>query len=75
MVTGDASATVTLAESTARFTLLGHLPGARNASRAVRDSGAAALSEHPTHYATRWPGSRARRWTPRVANALFITPV
>lgn len=46
---GNASAIVTMVERTTRFTLLGHLPGARHDSATVRDSVVAALAVLPPH--------------------------
>lgn len=46
---GNASAIVTMVERTTRFTLLGHLPGARHDSAAVRDTVLAALADLPPH--------------------------
>ncbi len=44
-----ASAIVTMVERTTRYTLLGHLPGARRDSATVRDTVVAALSALPPH--------------------------
>ena len=49
MGAGNASAIVTLVERTTRFTLLGHLPGARHDSTTVRDVVVGALSGLPAH--------------------------
>jgi IS30 family transposase len=44
---GNASAIVTLVERVTRYTLLGHLPGARRDSASVRDAVVAALADLP----------------------------
>ena len=49
MGAGNASAIVTMVERTTRFTLLGHLPGARHDSATVRDVVVAALAGLPAH--------------------------
>ena len=49
MGAGNASAVVTLVERTTRYTLLGHLEGARRDSAAVRDAVVGALDPLPPH--------------------------
>ena len=49
MGAGHVSAIVTLVERTTRYTLLGHLPGARRDSATVRDAVVAALGALPPH--------------------------
>jgi IS30 family transposase len=46
---GNASAIVTIVERTTRYTLLGHLPGARHDSATVRDAVVSALGVLPAH--------------------------
>ena len=77
MGAGNASAIVTMVERTTRFTLLGHLPGARHDSTTVRDVVAGALSGLPAHLrrTLTWDqGSEMARHT-EIAETLATTGI
>ena len=74
---GHVSAIVTLVERTTRYCLLGHLPGARRDSAAVRDAVVAALGALPPHMrrTLTWDQGAEMARHAEVAAALGSTPV
>jgi transposase, IS30 family len=73
----NASAIVTLVERTSRFTLLGHLPGAKHDSATVRDTVVAALTVLPAHMrrTLTWDQSKEMARHVEIAAALATTNV
>ena len=74
---GHLSAIVTLVERTTRYTLLGHLPGARRDSATVRDAVLAALAPLPSHLrrTLTWDQGAEMARHAEVAASLGSTPV
>jgi hypothetical protein len=77
MGAGNASAIVTVVERTTRFTLLGHLPGARHDSTTVRDVVVGALSALPAHLrrTLTWDQGSERARHTEIAETLATTGI
>ena len=74
---GHVSAIVTLVERTTRYTLLGHLPGARRDSATVRDAVVAALASLPPRLrrTLTWDQGAEMARHPEIADALGMASV